>query len=382
MAYRLGTRIAGRVAGVSAALTLVLVHEFARRSAVGNAEGLMTALGLAAIDRHLDGRRFQAFGLGVAAALVRPEVWPFLLAYGIWVWARENRRARRAALVALGLLVPVLWFGGDWVGSGNPFMASDRALGFTPTVATLGDLPGLGVIALARQMFPAPAALAVLAALVWAVAVLVRPAGAAGLRSRREAILTVALADAAIVWIGIVALMAQRGYPGLPRFLFMALGLGAVVAGVGVARAAELAGWALGRIGTRPVRAAIAVAAVGCFAAFAAPDAGLLRDDAHALRTVAARDDSLEAAVRRFGGAEAVARCGRPYTGWFATTALAWDLGIGADEVHARVHGRWPVVFVLDEGLPGLGGFIPKRHVRVADDLGGWDVVYRCGRKT
>src|SRR5438128_6304600 len=88
MAFRLAARLAGSrfawPAGVAAAATLALTHEFYRRNAVGHAEGLTTAFVLLAVERHLDGRRGQAFALGVAAALIRPEAWLFVLVYGGW----------------------------------------------------------------------------------------------------------------------------------------------------------------------------------------------------------------------------------------------------------------------------------------------------------
>ena len=40
------------------------------------AEGLLVAFALWAVERHLEGRRGQAFALGFAAALIRPEAWP------------------------------------------------------------------------------------------------------------------------------------------------------------------------------------------------------------------------------------------------------------------------------------------------------------------
>jgi hypothetical protein len=382
MTYRLAARIAGRAAGVAAALTLVLVHEFVRRNAVGNAEGLMTAFGLVAIQLHLDGRRGPAFAAVVAACLIRPETWPFALAYGAWLWVRHDG-PRRWVMLALAALVPLLWFGGDWLGSGNPFGASDHALGVVPTAPRLGAHPGLGVLGEAAAMVPRAAEAALAIAIAWSAAVLL--AGrrrAVGERERRAAVLTLALAAGAVAWTLVVAVMAERGYAGLPRFLFMGLALAAVVAGVGVARAAELAAIPLGRAATRPVRAAAAMAALACLAVLSAPDARLLRADAQAVKTVASRDDSLKAAVRRLGGRDAVLRCGRPYTGWFATTALAWDLGLDVGVVHDRPHGRHPVVFVLDQGLPGLGGHVPTRHVHVTEDVGNWDVVDRCDRKS
>ena len=53
-------------------LGLLLAGEFVLHFARGNSEGLLVALCLWAVERHLDGRRTQAFLLGVAGGLLRP----------------------------------------------------------------------------------------------------------------------------------------------------------------------------------------------------------------------------------------------------------------------------------------------------------------------
>ena len=60
------------------------------------------ALALWAFERHLDGRRDHALYLGFAAALLRPEVWPFLGLYGLWLWFREPELRLRMAVARRG----------------------------------------------------------------------------------------------------------------------------------------------------------------------------------------------------------------------------------------------------------------------------------------
>jgi hypothetical protein len=115
MAYRLGARLAGPVAGAIAAVALVLADEFIRNFARGNSEGLLVAISLLALERHLDGRRRDAFLLGFAAGLLRPEVWPFWGLYGLWLvagaWRGRRFPWRTAAIVGgAGVLMLAVWF--------------------------------------------------------------------------------------------------------------------------------------------------------------------------------------------------------------------------------------------------------------------------------
>ena len=137
--YRLAARLAGWPAGVIAAAGLLLADEFIRNFARGNSEGLLVALCLWAIERHLDGRRRDAFLLGVAAGLLRPELWPFLLAYGLWLMWREP--ATRLLVVGCGALTLVLWFVPEYFGSGDFMRAASRAREPNPDSAAFADLP-------------------------------------------------------------------------------------------------------------------------------------------------------------------------------------------------------------------------------------------------
>src|SRR3954454_10737638 len=91
-AWRLAPRGMGALAAAIAAASLLLTHQWLRRTGVGNSEGVMVAFGLLAIDRHLDGRYGQAFGLLVAAGLIRVEMWAFVAGYALWLAGRGGRR--------------------------------------------------------------------------------------------------------------------------------------------------------------------------------------------------------------------------------------------------------------------------------------------------
>ncbi|MEA2425636.1 MAG: hypothetical protein QOH13_2046 [Thermoleophilaceae bacterium] len=349
MAFRLAWRVAGpgrrTLAGVVALATIGLTREWFRRNGVGDAEGLMAAFGLLAIDRHLDARRGQAFGLLVAAGLIRVEVWPFAFAYGAWLWF-ASERPRRLAIAAGALLVPLLWFGGDWIGSGHLASASSKAL--VPIKGSPGASPhpAWAVAVEAFHLLPPPAWIAVAAAVVCGV-----------LRER----LLLVLAGSALVWTAVVAAMAQRGYPGLPRFLFGATALEAVLAGVGAARIVDVLAVALER--RAPQRVAVALsAALVCvaFAVGAAPDAARLPGDATAIKRIADLDTQLSAAVVQAGGAKAVLRCGSPDSPWYTVTAVDWELGVGSVRPRPAAHGPRPDVFVRDRT--------------------DWDVRRGCGR--
>jgi hypothetical protein len=332
MAARLAWRLAPHrlrgLAAITASASLVLTHEWLRRNGVGDAEGLMTALGLLAVDRHLDGRQGHAFAYLVVAGLIRVEMWPFCLLYGAWLWLRGRARLR----VALGLAsLPVLWLGGDWIGSGHLTTAAGRARHPVAHSPGASAHPVLAVLGEAFGMLPLPAWIALGAALLVALV------------GRQRVALTIAACAAA--WTAIVAAMAAKGYPGLPRFLFMASALEAVLAGIGCACVVGL----LARN-----RRAVALAATGlvcaAFAFGAVDDARRLPADVAAVDRVADVDAALAESVADAGGARSVLRCGMPVTRWYTVTALAWDLDVGAGRVHDKAASGRPEVFAPERG--------------------------------
>jgi hypothetical protein len=211
---------AAAVAAGSVALTGDAFTPPLRQFTGGLSEPLLVALVLGAVWAALDERPGLALGLGTAAALMRPECWPFLALFA-YISARERPELRPAA-VTVAILVPLAWFVPDIVGAGNPLEGSQTARG--------ADIEPLDFFAVLWRMLAAPLAAAWLglALLLWRER--------AGL-DRPLAI----LGAGAAAWILLVAVMAIAGFAGLPRFLAPATALVAVLGGVGLARTAAAA---------------------------------------------------------------------------------------------------------------------------------------------
>jgi hypothetical protein len=238
LAARLAGEEAGRwrwagaaLAAGSVALTADSFTPPPRQFTGGLSEPLLVAIVLGAIWAALDERRELALGLGTAAALLRPEAWPFLALYGLSV--RGHHPRLRIATVAIAVLIPIAWFVPDIVGAGNPLEGGEtaRAGGIEP-------LDGLAVLGRALAA-PLAACWLGLALLLWQGA-LVNPwfTRAPGRDSDRP--LTILLVGAT-AWVLLVALMAIAGFAGLPRFLAPATAIVAVLGGIGLARSAAAA---------------------------------------------------------------------------------------------------------------------------------------------
>jgi hypothetical protein len=306
MAYRLGSRIGGRPAGVIAALALLLAEDYVRSFWRGNSEGLLVALCLLAVERHLDGRRSDAFVLGLGAALLRPEVWPFFGLYGLWLaWLEPRRRPLvAAAFVACG----VLWFAPEYWGSGDWLRAASRAHNPNPDSPAFADRPFLEVFSRSSAILSVPV-------LAGALVALVRP-----VRERRLDV-RLWLAGAATVLMVVVGLMTEGGFAGNLRYVALPAALVCVLAGVGWVELVRAAGDRLGRTSAAVLAAVLAAAA----APFVVADLDELRLAAQKTRSEADFYDSLATAIAKAGGRDAVKRC-QVYTGPFQVQAVAWYL--------------------------------------------------------
>ncbi|CAA9508678.1 MAG: hypothetical protein AVDCRST_MAG45-1760, partial [uncultured Solirubrobacterales bacterium] len=209
LAFGLGRRLAGgsRTAGALAALALLLVPGWIENAAVGLSEGALVALILLAVGYGLDGRLRPAFALGVLAALLRVEVWPFLAVLGVG-WIRRDRAALGPAVLA-GLAVPGLWFGPELLGSGELLRSAGRALVPNPGAPALAAHPALATLGAAVWLAP-PIALAGVGVLA---------AVAAGRTRVREAVRdAVLVAAGGVAWTLLVAAMSQLGFSGEARY--------------------------------------------------------------------------------------------------------------------------------------------------------------------
>ncbi|MBS1870959.1 MAG: hypothetical protein JSS99_15000 [Actinobacteria bacterium] len=304
-AFALGRRLGGVLAGALAALALLLLADLVSLAWRGASEPLLLAALLWATERHLAGRRTLAFTLGVAAALIRPEVAPFLGLYALWSW-RGAGRPHRTALVAGLALVVLLWIGLPAL-AGDPLAASTTARNASTRTSAPSALRGDLGLTLAS---------------VWLLA-----AAAVALRPRAPAVRALALA--ALAWLALLATMAAAGYASPARYGLPAAALACVLAGAAVAallaRARERAGWR-----------ALALVALAALAVPAAARVARLDDQVREGTAVARSHRELRAALASAGGADLVRRCA--LGGWVAVnhtsgSALAWELHVGLDRV-------------------------------------------------
>jgi hypothetical protein len=346
-AARLGARLGGPAAGAAAAAAMALSPWWYFNAALGNSEGMLAAAALWAGVAHLDRRAGAALALGAAAALLRPEAWPFLGVYAVWAW-RHDRRARPIAAAA-AVAVPALWFGPDLLGAGGALGASRAALGTaSPGSAQLAGHPGLQVLADgARQMTVPVLACAIAAAVT-------------GPRVLR------ALAGAAVAWVALVAAMTAAGYAGNPRYLAVASAIACVPAGVAIARAAGRRSPWLG--------AAVLAVAVGAHAF------GDLRRQGAEVAARADRRAALRDLVAAAGGRQQIVGCSRVRAPGFVRSLVAWELDLPMGDLDAPP--RRPAVVL--RARPYAGGAVAPPLAtggyRPIATAAGWEAWAACGR--
>jgi hypothetical protein len=337
-AFALGRRLGGVLAGVVATVALLLLADVVSLAWRGASEALLLACVLWAFERYLAGRFKLAFGLGIAAALIRPELTAFLLLYALWRWRAVDGRERAVLLVGLALVV-ALWIGLPAL-AGDPLAASSTARNPATRTSAWDALRGDLGLTLAT---------------VWLLAVL-----AVALRPRDRLIRALALGGAA--WLVLLAAMASAGYASPARYAMPAAACACVLAGAAVA---ALLAHVRERVGPmRPPAAsdgpaprtpnrrdaawgALALLAAAALAVSGAGRLAQLDDQVREGTAVARSNEQLRAAVAAAGGADALRRCA--LHGWIAVnhtaqSALAWELRSGLG--HLALTMRQPGLLV------------------------------------
>ena len=338
VAWRLTPGRAGRTGAAAAAALaaagVLLTGGFVRHAAVGDAEPLLVALMLGAFERALAGRHRHALALGALAALVRPEVWPFLAAYALW---RRRRGTPLLPLALLGAGILAAWIVPELLASGELFRSADRARIPNPGQPATAAVPALATLGAAAGVLFLPLALA-----------------AAGGRGA-----TALLALAGAGWIALVALMSQAGFSGEPRYLLPGAALLAVSGAAAVLRARRLL--------------PLALAAVAAMGAVRIADVADLGPRLHYQHELAA---DLERAIAAAGGRDAVLACGRPAVGRYRGTLLAYHLDVSKRAV--RADGR-PGAITFRSRLTERAAPSPPAAGRPLAARGSW-AIYSLGR--
>ena len=246
MAFRVARRLGGVPAGAAAAAAYAVAPWMLRNAALGNSEGLLVALGLAAVDRHLAGRTRHAFLFGIGAALLRPEAWPFIGLYGLWLFWREPGRAP-AGRGGLRRAAPCC---------GCCPSCGARATCCAPPTARRTRAPTARPSRTTRSARSCASSAAMLTPALWTglgalVAMMALRLGS-GRRERRVA--RRAGAGRARYGSAEVAVMTNDGFSGNTRYLIMPAAVACVLAGTGI-------GWLIRALPARWFGGGVAVAA-------------------------------------------------------------------------------------------------------------------------
>jgi hypothetical protein len=374
MAFRVARRLGGVPAGAAAATAYAIAPWTIRNAALGNSEGMLVALVLAAVDRHLAGRYRQAFVLALGAGLLRPETWPFLGLYGLWLFWRDV--GARKIVVAGFVALPVLWLLPELWGSGDLLRAAHRAHNPRSNSAAFSDDPVGEVI---RQF----------AAMLTIVVKIALPALVVGwlLRrkvNRREQRVALALLAGGAIWVLEVAVMTNDGFSGNGRYLIMPGAIACVLGGTAL-------GWLIRAVPGSTIRRPLVVGLIAVVAAvgFAIPSLHRLDAVKNSAYYQARLADGLPGVIARAGGKDRLLACGTPYTGAFQVPAIAWQLGVHTTIVRsASAAGDAPpavpaVVFrsrttSTSHSVPAIDSIGGEAAVRTLATGGGWRIVTRC----
>jgi hypothetical protein len=316
-------RYAPWVAAFVAGAAVLGIEDYFHYILSSQSDPMIVTFTLAGLDMFLIGRYRWALVLGVLAALGRPEVWPFVGLFGLWTWFKFPRM--RWMLVLGAAVVLFMWFGIPTITNGRPDIAGQLAQG-SPRELHSNRL--LGTLGRVHEILYLPVWIA--AAIATAIALL------------RRNWLVLALAAGVVVWAIVEIAFAYHGWPALPRYVFEAGGVVAVLAGVGIG-SLLLDAPRIGNAVTVPRLTGVAVAAV--LVATMIPGAihrvRVERADLTAQHARTHQISLLQSATNALGGTRHILNCGQPVTDVEYVSTLAWiyhiDVGsVGGFQQHVE----------------------------------------------
>jgi hypothetical protein len=329
------------LAGAAATAGMLVLSQYVYVVALGYSEGLLISLVLLAVLRHLDGAPRQSLAFGFAASLDRPEVWPLLGLYAIWLW-RHDPSARRLIVILLAALVPI-WLVPELLGSGSLLRGVRYAM--YPRGAGTAKCPFCAEVSahewpLINDAFRVGAVLLLLVAASW-----LTPSrdggGRTSLRRAWPRLTVIVLLAAGLLLFLEDAVLTEIQFSGSNRYLFLAAALVLLAGAVGWgAAAARLAG----AVRRAPPLALIATtaAAVAGFLALSPAGAsgyGALGVTWQELHYQGNQRADMTRAVRAAGGVRRLAACGRIETNPQTAPFVAWVFGRNISDV-AYAPGR------------------------------------------
>ncbi|MGI9184243.1 MAG: hypothetical protein ACR2GZ_04640 [Solirubrobacteraceae bacterium] len=346
----------GLLAAAIAMVGLTFTGGFVSDNALGYSEGLAAAAILIAIERHLDGRPRQAFAIAFLAALDRPEIWFFWGPYGLYLWWKDP--GARRLIIGLFVLIPVLWFGPEYWGSGHFLRGATRAQhprSNSPAFAKCPFCTELVDHAWPTVLLRIKGAAVVLGGVV-ALSLWRRwrreGISATATRPARAQIAAAVAGLLGLAWFVVIAIMTQAGFSGNNRYLVIGSALVDVCGAVGWGWAtAEIIGLIAGRLRRRragtsgavgPVGGRLAAAVVVVMALafvmlpnFIGPNLIDLGKTHGSLNYQARLRAGADRVVANYGGAAKLLRCGTVMTEGFQVPLVAWTLGINTLSVQS-----------------------------------------------
>src|SRR5215204_3133969 len=349
LAFDLARRLAGgsRLAGALGAAAVLLCGALPAYTAAGAEPALVLAFALGAAAAWRERRMRLALACAVGCALLRVEAWPFVAVAGFVLW--RARPQDRALLAALAVAVPAAWLVPELIGSGDLLRSGARARVPNPGQPALAGVPGLAALreSVALPLWPLWGGVAALVAL-----------------RDRDALLPAA---AGATWLAIVALMAQAGFSGEPRYALPGAALIALSGAVGATNVTSCSLWPH----QVTLVAIVALAAVPRLADLADVRAA----QAYQWRLAGDLADAVEAA----GGADAVLACGRPFVGRLRGPLMAYRMDVPKRVVEPDEPPR-PPGMVFRSALSSAARAAPAAPPQFTEvaRIGTWQVLGAC----